>query len=310
MDKFPDFYEPERIGTLYYPDVAAIAAVAAGAKLAAAAEDEQKVHLLIVDMQVDFCHEEGSLYVPGAPGDIRRLIEFIYRHAEQITDITCTLDSHLPFQIFHPAWWADAGGNHPEPLTLITYEDVKAGRWRPLIMPEYSANYVRRLEEQAKKVLTIWPYHVLIGGVGNALDPELWSAVIWHALARKSQPAWLTKGRIPQSEHYSAIQPEIPVRDHPEGGRNEALLQALEQYDVVLFAGEAESHCVLETLEDVVEAFGDRPELLQKLYVLRDCMSAVQHPQIDFHALALEQFAEFERKGVNFVESRDFEIGD
>lgn len=305
MSNFPSFYEPKRIGTLFYPDVAAIAVAAASADLPPAAEDRQKVHLLIVDMQVDFCHKEGNLYVPGALGDIRRLIEFIYRRAEEITDITCTLDSHLPFQIFHPAWWADGDGNHPEPLTLITHEDVEAGRWRPLVMPDYSAAYVRRLEEQAKKVLTIWPYHVMMGGVGNTLDQELWSAIIWHSLARKSQPAWLTKGRVPQSEHYSAIQPEIPVAGHPWGGRHEALLRALERYDAVLFAGEAESHCVLETVEDVVEAFGDQPGMLHKLYVLRDCTSAVQHPEIDFHALALARFEEFEKKGVNFVDSTE-----
>ena len=40
--------------------------------------DEPHVHLLLIDMQVDFCHENGSLYVPGAEGDIRRTIEFIY----------------------------------------------------------------------------------------------------------------------------------------------------------------------------------------------------------------------------------------
>jgi nicotinamidase-related amidase len=305
MNQYPSIHDPHRIGTLFYPDVAAIAAEAQAANLPAAVEDKKKIHLVIIDMQIDFCHDQGSLNVPGAVGDIQRIIEFIYNNAERITNITCSLDSHLPHQIFHPAWWADTAGNHPAPFTMITYEDIKNGVWRPLVAPVQSTNYVKTLEEQAKKTLTIWPYHVMIGGIGNALDPELWTAVIWHSLARKTQPTWLTKGSIPQTEHYSIIQPEVPVPSHPLGGKNKAFLDTLDDADIVVIAGEAESHCVLETVEDLVEDFGSKPDALQKIYFLRDCTSPVQHPDVDFHAIALNRFAEFEKQGVNFVDSTD-----
>ena len=305
MQPFPSFYDPGRIGSLYYPDMAAIATAAAAADLHPASSDRQNVHLVIIDMQVDFCHPQGNLHVPGAADDIRRLIEFIYRYAGQITNITCSLDSHLPYQIFHAAWWANEAGEHPAPFTQISYDDIKQGKWRPLVAPVASTNYVQQLERQAKKQLAIWPYHVGIGSVGHALDQELWSAVMWHALARKSQPTWLTKGSVPQTEHYSIIQPEIPVPGHPLGGKNKVFLDTLEQADNIVIAGEAESHCVLETVEDLVEAFGDRPELLQKIHFLRDCTSPVVHPDIDFHALALAQLQEFEAQGINLVNSTD-----
>ncbi len=305
MTQFPGFYDPRRIGTLFYPDIAAIAADAQAANLQPAVEDKQKVHLVIIDMQIDFCHANGTLFVPGAGEDIRHTIEFIYNNAERITNITCSLDSHLPHQIFHPAWWADKNGNHPAPFTLISYEEIKKGMWRPLVAPERSINYVKTLEEQAKKMLTIWPYHVMMGGIGNALDPELWTAVIWHSLARKTQPTWLTKGSIPLTEHYSIIQPEVPVPDHPLGGKNKAFLDTLEDADIVVIAGEAESHCVLETVEDLVEDFSSKPNALQKIYLLRDCTSPVVHPDIDFHGIAMKRFAQFERQGVNFINSTD-----
>jgi len=256
-------------------------------------------------MQVDFCHEDGSLYVPGAIGDIQRTIEFIYNNAERITNITCSLDSHLPHQIFHPAWWADANGNHPAPFTLISYDDIKNGKWRPLVAPVQSTNYVKKLEQDAKKTLTIWPYHVMIGSIGNALDPELFTAVMWHSIARKTQPIWLTKGSIPLTEHYSIIQPEVPVPNHPMGGKNKAFLDTLSDADIVVVAGEAESHCVLETVEDLVEDFSTKPDALQKIYFLRDCTSPVLHPDVDFHGIAIKRFAEFEKQGVNFIDSTD-----
>jgi nicotinamidase-related amidase len=305
MTTFPTFYDPQRIGTLFYPDMSAIASEADAANLPPASGDTLDVQLVAIDMQIDFCHEQGSLYVPGAPADIRRLVEFIYHNAAHITGITCSLDSHLPYQIFHPSWWADEQGQHPAPFTLITYEQIEQGKWRPLRDPQRSREYVRTLEQEAKKTLTIWPYHVGIGSIGHALDPQLWAAVMWHSLARKVQPAWITKGTVPQTEHYSIIQPEVPAPEHPQGETNQALLDHLAASDIVLLAGEAKSHCVLETLEDLVEAFAGQPELLQKIYLLRDCTSSVVHPEVDFDALANEQLETFASKGIHLIDSTD-----
>ena len=305
MSGVPHFYDPRRVGTLFYPDPASIAHAAEQAALAPASEDTEKIHLLLVDMQIDFCHAQGSLYVPGAEEDVRRLCNFIFQHAERISDIVCTLDSHLPFQIFHASWWVDEQGNHPEPLTIIDSHAVQSGRWRPLVMPEYSRNYVKQLEKRAKKKLTIWPYHVLIGGIGNALDPMLFSVVLWHSLARATQSTWMSKGRVPQSEHYSAVQPEIEVPKHPQGQKNVGLLRLVKQADALFLAGEAQSHCVLETVSDFVNEFRDQPDVLQKIYVLKDCMSPVVHPEIDFGAIAEARFADFAELGINFVASTD-----
>lgn len=305
MAAFPDFYDPNRIGTLFYPDTARIASEAESTGLLPAESDKTKTLLLIIDMQVDFCHKQGALHVPGALDDVRRLCDFIYRNAEHISHITCSLDSHYPLQIFHPAWWSNQEGKHPAPFTIISAQEVEQGKWKPLFKPEWSVQYVERLQAEAKKALTIWPYHVPLGGVGNALDPELWSAVFWHSVARKSQPTWWQKGGIPETEHYSILKPEIEVPDEPLGTLSTEFIQVLETYDRIVIAGEAETHCVLETVEDLVEIFGDQPKRLNKIYILKDCMSPVVHPEIDFHAIAQKQFSEHEKKGLRFINSTE-----
>jgi nicotinamidase-related amidase len=135
------------------------------------------------------------------------------------------------------------------------------------------------------------------------LDPELWSAVFWHSVARKTQPAWMHKGSIPLTEHYSIIQPEVPVPSLPGGGKNQIFLDELAEADLIVVAGEAMSHCVLETVEDLVEEFADQPKVLRKVLFLRDCTSPVVHPEIDFRAIAAARLAEFERMGVRLVDS-------
>lgn len=304
MTNPPPSYDPSRIGTLFYPDVATLAQEAAQASLSPASEDPSNIHLLVIDMQVDFCHEQGTLHVPGAAHDIRRLIEFIYRNVERITSITCSLDSHLTHQIFHPSWWADEEGNHPAPFTVITRQHVKQGLWRPLIEPEWSKAYVKKLQEGKKKELIIWPYHVPIGGVGHALDPELWSAVFWHSVARRSQPTWWTKGSVAKTEHYSILRPEIPVSNVPPIEMT-SLLEKLGNLDHLIIAGEASSHCVLETVEDLVEEFSGKPDILDRIFILRDCTSPVVHPEIDFASLTAERFAQFEEQGIHLILSTD-----
>ena len=70
----------------------------------------------------------------------------------------------------------------------MPYEDVEAGRWQPLVAPEYSRQYVRQLQSQAKKTHTIWPYHVLLGGPGNAHSSTMEMVRALVAAMREGRP--------------------------------------------------------------------------------------------------------------------------
>jgi len=170
---FPEFYHPHQVGQLYIPKTGQ--AVDEGHKLALPTSDtdKQRIALLLVDIQVDFVHSDGALSVPGAIDDTRRVIEWLFRNTDRVTTIAASLDSHMPIQIFSPAWWEDKDGQHPDPYTVIKSHDTRTGRWRALYEPEWSANYVQQLEQQAKKELMIWPYHTLIGTPGHDLVPSL-----------------------------------------------------------------------------------------------------------------------------------------
>lgn len=295
----PGYYQPKQIGTLVTPNVADAAAVGRSAGLSNANADGEKTYLLLVDIQIDFIHPDGALYIPGSIDDTRRTVEWIYNNAGRITKIGATLDTHLPIQIFHPPWWVDADGNHPAPYTAITGESIQSGQWHALYEPEWSAQYAEILEEQAKKVLMIWPYHVLLGTPGQALVPALAEAIAYHAAARGAQPEYVVKGLIPKSENYSAIEPEVKVPDHPQGDVNQALLDDMATYDVIYVAGQAKSHCLLETVGSMVRHYP--PEIVKKMRVLEDTMSSVQHPEIDFDAMADEAFDRFKANGLTLT---------
>jgi nicotinamidase-related amidase len=77
-------------------------------------------------------------------------------------------------------------------------------------------------------------------------------------------------------------------------------------YDRIYFAGQAKSHCVLESITSIARYEGYQPGLLEKVYLLEDCTSAVAHPKIDFDAMANEQFEAFAKQGLNAVTSRRY----
>jgi nicotinamidase-related amidase len=196
-------------------------------------------------------------------------------------------------------------GDHPAPFTLISGDDVERQRWQPAFEREWSLTYAHKLERSAKKALMIWPYHTLIGTPGHTITPALYEAIAYQSSARQSQPTFLHKGSIPKTEHYSLLEPEVKVPDDPLGDLNTSFLDMLASYDLVYVAGQAKSHCVLETVNSVMRYFKDQPDQIAKWRILTDCMSSVAHPDIDFEAMATDAFAHHTEHGLRLVTSAD-----
>ena len=147
----------------------------------------------------------------------------------------------------------------------------------------------------------IWPFHTMVGALGHNLSPSLYEAICYHSAARRSQPVKLTKGSIPQTEYYSIVEPEVKVADHPQGDLNHALLNELDEYDLVYFAGQAKSHCVLETVNSIMRAWERSPARIERLRILEDGMSSVVVPGIDFDAIANAAYKRHRDNGLTFT---------
>lgn len=326
----PAHFNPRQVGEVWrvlYQDRAAEAKTwAKYHKIQPAAQDKTRICLMAIDVQNTFCIPKFELFVGGRSGtgavsDNVRLCEFIYRNLGVISSIAPTMDTHTAMQIFHPIFWVNDAGEHPAPAaTMITLEDVEKGLWKVnpavayslaggnyLLLHKYALHYVQKLSQDGKYPLTIWPYHSMLGGIGHALVSAVEEAIFFHNIARHSQTMFEIKGGNPLTENYSVLRPE--VLQGPDGRaiaqKNTRFIQKLLDFDVVIIAGQAKSHCVAWTIDDLLtEIMANDPSLAKKVYLLEDCTSPVVVPGlIDFTDQADAAFQRFARAGMKLVKS-------
>jgi nicotinamidase-related amidase len=243
----------------------------------------KRIELLVIDPQVDFCDPaRGALYVPGAEHDMARLAAMVRRLKGKLDDVHVTLDSHHFIHIAHPIFWKDSKGAHPPAFTSISRAEVEEGVWTPTVPGMYrrALDYVRRLEQNGRYGLTVWPPHCLIGSPGHAVFPDLFAALTeWET--RFAFVDYVTKGSNILTEHYSAVQADVPDPSDASTQINTRLVQTLEQADLVAIAGEARTHCLANTVRDIANAFGD-DSFVSKLVLLTDASSDI--PGFEPHA--------------------------
>ena len=231
-----------------------------------------KRHLVVIDPQRDFCEPGGALYVSGADDDMKRLARVVT--PERFDAIHVTLDSHQWVHVAHPIFWADPSGEPPAPFTAITPDEVERGHWQARA-PEMRASalsYVRALAEGGRYGLTVWPPHCVIGTQGHAVHDALSDALRSWANSTLRPIDFVAKGSNVKTEHYSAIQADVPDPADPTTAVNLAFVERLKGADELVFAGEALDYCLLNTLRDLVAV---APGLAPRLVLLADASSSI-----------------------------------
>lgn len=323
----PTFYDPTKVVDLRFIDYGGLAHQAIDWRkqhgLTSVATDTAKVGLLIIDNQYTFCHPQGELFVAGRSGDgavqdSKRLVEFVYGNLGIITGIHCTLDTHRTYAIFHPPFMVNEAGEHPDPFTLISAKEVQDGKWMAsefmasalgvnvVAAQRHLLHYCEELSAKGRYDLTIWPFHGMLGGPGHAVVSGLEEACFFHSVARGAQTGYEVKGTNPWTENYSVLGPEVltTADGRPLAQRNTGFIAQLLKYDVLIIAGQAKSHCVAWTIEDLLgDIVQQDPALARKVYLLEDCTSPVVVPGLDYTDQADAAFDKFVAAGMHVEQS-------
>ena len=260
--------------------------------------------LLVIDAQKDFMDIPGAkLPVPGAVADMERVNKFI--DGFNPGRIISSLDTHSVLSIHLSSWWRKADGSPVDPFTQITVEDVDKGNYVARIDPIYSANYIRALAANGEFPHTIWPDHCIQGSEGHALLP-IYAECLGRWEAKNLRWVnFLTKGVNPFTEHFGIFRANIPVpSDSANTDINQAIFTTLKKCDQVFLAGQARSHCVANSLRQIMQI---APDLCPKLVILTDGTSnVIGIPDQGFYDMVDKIYADAETMGVKMAKTTDF----
>lgn len=195
--------------------------------------------LLLVDVQNDFCDPKGNLYIPGAYNATRNLEYFLEENLSKFSAVVQTFDWHPKKHIsFHTSWRDKKTKAVPLPFTNL-----------------YSKfyNYLNSYPVE-EKIYDVYPEHCLQHSWGAA-PPRRISELV------SSLPCLnLTKGTNTFVEEYSAFTyqppPTVLIND---------------DVDNIYIAGQASTHCVYQTVKDLLEYVSP-----SKIILLKDCMCPIK----------------------------------
>ena len=275
-----------------------------------------RADVLIVDPQQDFViaddghGHKGSLVVPGAYDDMKRVATMIDRLGKKVRKYHVTLDSHQTFGIERPRWWVRVSdGSHVAPFTCLgihpdgkrivkvefpggvptptdeeytTYVPSYLHNGGPVIDPNDptgkkrlgSFGYLQALAKGGKYPHVVWPVHCCVGKWGWSVVEEVADALARWEYNGPARVDYVVKGNNPWTEHFSGVSAEVPDPDDPTTQVNTGLIETMEQADLIALTGEALSHCVCNTVRGIAANFSD-PKFVQKLVLLTDASSNV-----------------------------------
>ena len=156
----------------------------------------RKIALLSIDNQNDFMRPNGALYVPDAENTVDPIVNLIDRLIKTIGSIRSTLDSHHRFHISTPPWFKNSNGDHPDPFTLIRFNNNRIESYDPVTgddtgewfcsipsTTQWTQEYLQKLAADGRYPHCIWNPHCEIGTPGHAVEENIYAAFMRWAEA-------------------------------------------------------------------------------------------------------------------------------
>ena len=231
------------------------------------------IALIIVDAQRDFVDlKKGSLPIKGAVKDIERLTKFIFEKIEYISDIYTTFDTHEYNFIFHPFLWRTRSGEEVEPFTEITLDKIIKNEIVPVYKKE-QMEYLKKLEDQGKQNIIIWPYHCIYATDGWLLDKQLNNMLLFYERSKENRINKIIKGTEQFSDMYGAVKPEVTTQE--TRFYNMAWIYQLKNYNDIYICGESKDFGVYTTVLQLCEMYSSDKSVTKKIHVMMNCCSAI-----------------------------------
>ena len=207
---------------------------------------------------------------------------------------------------------------HPNPFTEILSSDLSGScelgpscnherNVRPMFEVIENPNfdqawalfYTKNLEKKNNYKLTIWPEHCIIGSHGHTVVDVLNDSLLEWTRTNQKSVQYIEKGQNCKTELYSILEAEVEDPEDPTTAFDTDLFSQLKIADRILICGQASSHCVKFTIQDLRRYWPE--DNLNKLMLLKDCCS----PVTSFEKVANDFIEEMKEAGLTVLNCKE-----
>lgn len=279
----------------------------------------------------------GRLSVAGAWNDIRRLVEWDMKNAHLITTHAASIDAH-PFTARFDKHFYTARENNPYGLKVgeHPFNFMDEGQMFPMITqkslwhPKFNPDgWWRPAGFRDRDFDEIWHYVGKLGAVylwdmhchrhtgGAIMDPIVTASLMHHTFLRgrlTAEPVWFVKGASWRTEFFGMHDPEYPIANDPAARSTANIVDLLdglpergiEAFDLVVYTGQAASHCLLKTVQQGAKQMKDagRDDLIAKVVFLRDGASNI----VGFDEIAKQGWVELAAQGLRIETTETLDL--
>jgi len=251
----------------------------------------------------------GRLSVAGAWNDTRRQVEWDLANSHLITKRAASFDKH-PLTMRCDTHFYAARANNPYGLPVgahphnfmdgpaemfpkITPESLwhpkfnPNGWWTPLALNDHDLDEIW-FYANAVKVIYLWDMHCQAQTGGAMMDPVVMATIMHHHFMRGklvAEPTWIEKGKSWRVDALGMHKPEYAITNDPLAQAAANIVDMIDgvpelgirPYDLVIYRGQAWSHCVLKTVKQGIEQCIEkgRTDCIAKMAVMSDCSSNI-----------------------------------
>jgi hypothetical protein len=251
----------------------------------------------------------GRLSVAGAWNDTRRQAEWDLANTHLITKRVASFDKH-PLTMRCDTHFYEARANNPYGLPVgahphsfmdgpgemfpkITTQSLwhprnnRIGWWKPLALNERDMDEIWYYVNFVKEIF-LWDMHCHAQTGGATMDPVVMATIMHHHFMRgrlAAEPVWIEKGKSWRVDALGMHKPEYAITGDPLTQAAANIVDMIDgtpdcgmkPYDLVVYRGQAKSHCLLKTVKQGIEQCMEkgRQDCIAKMVVLDDCSSNI-----------------------------------
>ena len=160
---------------------------------------------------------------------------------------------------------------------------------------DWADYYTHSLERKGNYKLTIWPEHCIIGSSGHSVVDKLNNSLQHWARKNKKAIQYIEKGQNCKTELYSILEAEVEDPADVTTASDADLFAQLKIADKILICGQASSHCVKSTVEDLEKYWPGEDR--SKMIILKDGCS----PVAGYEKVAEGFFEKMKEKGLTIT---------